>query len=86
LAIDTELNRWLNLLDDWSLLSDNDRASRIGNTVFYNMALQYYSDPTVKKNDEVGFTLVQDEVIKLLAIRQDGFSQMLQSTLSYCEQ
>jgi len=86
LAIDVELKRWLNLLDDWPLLSDNVRASRVCNTVFYNMALQYYSDPFVKKNDEVGFTLVQDEVLRLLAIRQDGFLHMLSSTLGYCEQ
>lgn len=83
-AIDIEMQRWLDVLEQWSLLSDNDRALRVGNTVFYNMAAQYYSDPLVKKNDDVGFTLVQEEVLRLLKIRQDGFSQMLSSTLSYC--
>jgi len=83
-AIDIEMQRWLDVLDQWSLLSDNDRALRVGNTVFYNMAAQYYSDPLVKKNDDVGFTLVQEEVLRLLAIQQVEFSQMLSSTLSYC--
>ena len=83
-AIDIEMQRWLDILEQWSLLSDNDRASRVGNTVFYNMAAQYYSEPLAKKNDEAGFTIVQEEVLRLLEIHQDGFSQMLSSTLSYC--
>jgi len=48
------------------------------------MAAQYYSEPLAKKNDEAGFTIVQEEVLRLLEIHQDGFSQMLSSTLSYC--
>ena len=83
-AIDADAETWSKLVDEWDLLSDEDKESSIERTVFFNVASKYYSDRNVQKNDEVGFTTVQNEVIRFLALEKDGLSDLLMTALSLC--
>ena len=76
-SINIDVQIWLELLDQWDLLSDDDKVSRLENTVFYHIASQYYSD------NEVGFALVQKEVVRLLAIDQVGFMDLLKTAVEF---
>ena len=82
-SINADAQTWSELFDQWDLLSDDDKESRLRDTVFYNVATKYYSDPSVQKRDEVGFTRVQNEVVRLLAMK-DGFSDLLTTALNFC--
>jgi hypothetical protein len=84
LSINVDTESWLELLEQWNLLSDNDKITKLEDTVFYNVARKYYSDADVSKRDEVGFTVVQSEVLRLLAINQRDLSELLTAAIRIC--
>lgn len=83
-SINADADIFSELIDQWELLSDGDKVSRLEGTVFYNVANKYYADPTVQKNDDVGFAKAQNEVIRLVKLEKEGLDKISSAVLSLC--